>query len=224
MQKISVVMPCYNGEKYIRESIDSVLAQTHPVHELIVVNDGSTDATLAILESYNGIVVINQANLGIAPALNTGIKRATGNYIAFNDADDNWMPQKLEWQLAEMQKNLELEAVFGWMENYISPELSEAEKASILCSTTPLKGFLKGCMLAKREVFERYGYFDEGYRTGDFVEWFSRAKDLGIAYGFVEEVIFKRRLHTTNLSSSPKLGSDFATILKRRLEAKRKGL
>jgi glycosyltransferase involved in cell wall biosynthesis len=224
MQKISVVVPCFNGEKYIAETIDSILAQSYPIHELIVVNDGSTDSTAALLASYPKIVVLNQSNLGVASALNAGIKRATGDFIAFNDADDIWVEHKLEWQMAALEKHPEQEVNFGWVQNFISPELSETERAAIFCPPAPLKGILKCCMVLRKTVFEKYGLFDEQYRTGDFVEWFSRAQDQGITFGFIDKVAVRRRLHTTNLSSSPNLGSDFAAILKRRLEAKRKGL
>ena len=222
MHKISVVVPCYNGEKYVAEAIESVLRQTYPVHEIIAVNDGSTDSSRIILEGFPEICVINQENKGISAALNVGIKKACGHFIAFNDSDDIWNTEKIALQIAAMEKNLELEAVFGMVENYVSPELSESEKATILCPSNPLKGFLKGCMLAKREVFQTYGYFDESLRTGDFIEWFSRAKDSGINFGFVEETVLKRRLHTTNLTSSPNLGKDFASILRKRLELQRK--
>ncbi len=98
---ISVVIPCYNGAKYLRETLDSVLVQTHPVLEVIVVDDGSTDDSAAIAESFGPPVrVIRQPNQGESVARNRGIDEARGDWVAFLDADDLWEPEKLARQLA----------------------------------------------------------------------------------------------------------------------------
>ncbi|MFO0842697.1 MAG: glycosyltransferase family 2 protein [Gemmataceae bacterium] len=100
---ISVVIPCYNGANYLREAIDSVLSQTRPVLEVIVVDDGSTDDSFAIAESYGAPVrVIRQPNQGESVARNRGIDEAKGDWIAFLDADDLWMGDKIERQAAHM--------------------------------------------------------------------------------------------------------------------------
>ncbi len=101
MSRVSVIMPAYNAERFIRESIDSALAQTHPDVEVIVVDDSSTDSTPAILESYGSrIRVHRQANSGAAASRNAGAALATGDWLALLDADDVWEPRKLERQLA----------------------------------------------------------------------------------------------------------------------------
>ena len=104
MKTVSVVMPAYNYARYIRESIDSVLAQTHAPLEVIVVDDGSTDDTPAVLASYGDrIRVIRQQNAGVAAARNAGLAVARGEYMAFIDSDDIWLPRKLELQLARFE-------------------------------------------------------------------------------------------------------------------------
>ena len=101
---ISVVIPCYNAESFLRETIDSALSQTHPPKEVIVVNDESTDGSAAIAESYGPPVrVIHQRNQGETASRNTGMAAATGDWIALLDADDLWVPNKLERQLAALK-------------------------------------------------------------------------------------------------------------------------
>lgn len=104
---VSVVIPAYNAVAYLTGSIPSVLAQTWTDFELIVVNDGSTDATEACVESFNDprIRLVSQANRGLAGARNGGIRAARGTYIAFLDADDLWLPEKLARHVAHLQNN-----------------------------------------------------------------------------------------------------------------------
>ncbi len=99
-QKVSVIITVYNGEQFIARAIDSVLAQTAKPYELIVINDGSKDGTLEVLKRYEGkIRYITIPNGGVSNARNTGIKMATGDFVAFLDADDVWHLDKLEKQL-----------------------------------------------------------------------------------------------------------------------------
>lgn len=103
---VSVIIPVYNCEKYVGPAIDSVLAQTYRDFELIVVNDGSTDGTPEVLSKYAGkIVRIDQENKNVAEARNTGVRAARGKYLAFLDSDDLWRPEKLEKQVAILEKN-----------------------------------------------------------------------------------------------------------------------
>ncbi len=108
---ISIVVPVYNAERFIRETMDTVLAQTYPHWELLLVEDGSSDKTVAVIEQYieekkeGRIRLIRQpSNMGAAAARNRGVREAQGRYIAYLDADDLWTPQKLEHQLCFMQE------------------------------------------------------------------------------------------------------------------------
>ncbi|MEX0774299.1 MAG: glycosyltransferase family 2 protein [Phycisphaeraceae bacterium] len=107
MTRVSVIIPCYNRADLIGQTLDSVLGQTVPPDEVWVIDDGSRDASVAVVEDYvrksNGIVrLVQQANAGPSVARNAGLERATGQYIAFCDADDLWLPDKLQKQLAVM--------------------------------------------------------------------------------------------------------------------------
>ena len=103
---ISVIIPAYNAEQHISRAIDSVLAQTHPADEIIAVDDGSTDDTGQILRSYGRqLRYIGQENGGAGAARNTGIKAARGEWIAFLDADDEWLPEKLKCQADHLRRH-----------------------------------------------------------------------------------------------------------------------
>ena len=120
---ISVIMSVYNGEKYLREAIDSILNQTFKDFEFIIIDDGSTDNSAEIIKSYddNRIVLIQQGNKGLAAALNEGIKIARGKYIARMDADDISEPDRFEVQFQYMEKNPEC-VVVGSLSNIISKD------------------------------------------------------------------------------------------------------
>ena len=107
-EKVSIIMPAYNCEKYIADSIESVLSQTYTNWELIIVDDCSTDKTTEIIESFNDeriILLHNQSNLGAALTRNIAIAKASGEWIAFLDSDDVWVDKKLEVQLSFMRQN-----------------------------------------------------------------------------------------------------------------------
>ena len=104
MVKISVVIPCYNAEKFIGKAIESVLSQTYSPHEIIVVDDGSTDGSVDVIKKYeNKIILLQQENKGRVESRKRGFYRATGEWVALLDADDYWHPKKLEIQVQMMQ-------------------------------------------------------------------------------------------------------------------------
>jgi glycosyltransferase involved in cell wall biosynthesis len=117
--KVSVVMSVYNGEKYLCEAIDSILNQTFENFEFLIVNDGSTDRTLEILQSYRDPrikVINNERNIGLTASLNKGLKIAKGEYVARMDADDVSFPHRLEQQKAFLDRNPRVAMVGSWAE------------------------------------------------------------------------------------------------------------
>src|SRR5256714_4033410 len=129
-RSVSVMIGVYNGPPYLPEAIESVLAQTHPASELIVVDDGSEDESGAIAESYGPPVrCIRQENGGMAAARNTAVREATGDYFAFLDADDRFRPDKLERQLAAFEDDPKLDIVYGYVTEFVSPELGARARA-----------------------------------------------------------------------------------------------
>ncbi|MHC4951850.1 MAG: glycosyltransferase family 2 protein [Planctomycetota bacterium] len=152
---ISVVIPAYNAGPYIRRTLESVLRQTHPADEIIVVDDGSTDNTADVAASYgDSVVLIRQENAGASVARNTGIEAAKGNWIAFLDGDDEWIPERLERQAAHLAKNPDL----AWtMSNYFNCFCEQAHRREIRD-----QGRSKG-LLAGRDYYD--DYFD-AYKAG----------------------------------------------------------
>jgi len=106
MVKVSTIIPAYNAERTIAQAIDSALSQDYKGHEVVVINDGSTDSTTAILQKYaSQIQVITQSNGGLSAARNAGVGGSTGKYLAFLDADDIWLPGKLKTMVSALGRN-----------------------------------------------------------------------------------------------------------------------
>ncbi len=151
--QVSVIMPCFNGEAFLAAAVDSVLGQTYPDFELIVVDDGSTDGSAAILARYGDRVrVIRQANRVFSAARNVGVEAARGGFIAFLDSDDYWEPQFLEAMVQGMADPRTAIAYCGWQnvgvgegKPFIPPDYEGADKMHHLlrfASLWPIHGIL----------------------------------------------------------------------------------
>jgi len=170
MKRISVVIPSYNYARFVREAIDSALAQTYPPLEVIVVDDGSTDATPEVLASYGDrIRVIRQRNEGVARARNAGIATARGDYVAFLDADDVWHPRKLELQIARFDGDPSLGLVHCGVEMFdgdgntidVFRDGKEGDIAADLLRLEPGTIALTGSnIVVPKRVAEELGGFD----------------------------------------------------------------
>ena len=174
--KISVVIPCYNVVAYVGEAVRSVLTQTLPPYEVIVIDDGSTDASAAVLSEFgSSVTLVRQANQGVAAAVNHGVSRARGEAIAFLDADDLWMPDKLERQVAVLMAEPSLDAVFANLMQFVSPELPADARARLKGDGTVMAGLVKGTMLIRSAALQRLGSFDTAHTHADFIAWFASA-------------------------------------------------
>jgi glycosyltransferase involved in cell wall biosynthesis len=192
---ISVVIPAYNAAKFIRRTIDSVLAQSYTDYELIVVDDGSTDETNQVVQSYGAKVrYIRQDNAGDGPARNAGIAAAQGDWIAFLDHDDEWLPDRLTLQMDLLQRNPDLR----WCgANYFNSCLGRRQPAGdidkltkILAGREYFDNFfiaigVQGCavltttMIVHRDVFKKVGGFDSCWALcADYDMWWRIAYDF----------------------------------------------
>ena len=196
---ISVIIAVYNGEPYIGEAIESVLAQTLPADELIVVDDGSTDATPQTVQRFGDAVRYERrSRAGFAAGRNSGVELSAGDYLAFLDADDRFVPGKLELQLEALRADPALDAVFGHVREFISPDL-EPEVAARLRRPNPDAPWpTPNLMLVRRESFLRVGPFSTALRVGVGVDWYARAVELPLKMSMLPQVVLERRLHTQN--------------------------
>lgn len=198
-RSVSVVMAVRNGEAYVEEAIDSVLAQCRSDDEFVIVDDGSTDGTPQILEGFGDrIVHVRQPHAGQMAALNRGLGIATGDMLAFQDADDIWCDDKLARQLAALDADPGLDAVFGMVRQFVSPEVPPDRRAALAPKIEFWRGELKPCLLIHRPAFEKVGLFDPSLAATGFIEWLGRAKRIGTRFGMVDSVVLQRRLHLAN--------------------------
>lgn len=222
---ISVIIPVYNAERYLAEAIESVLAQTYPRTEIIVSDDGSTDASSQVAARYcPPAQYLTQANGGPAAALNHGVRAAQGDYLAFLSADDVWVREKLELQLRALASHPQVDMVFGHMQHFYSPELDETLKKNLYCPSEPMPAYAAGTLLIAREVFLRVGFFNSQWRAGEFMDWHARATDLGLKSELLPEVVSMRRVHGANHTvRTNKVPTTYAAVLKACLDRRRAG-
>lgn len=193
--RTSVVIPTWNSSRYLAEAVDSVLRQRQPALEVIVVDDGSTDESVAIAEQFGPPVrVVRQAHSGQGSARNHGARLARGELVAFLDADDVWMPDKLLRQVAVLDR---ADVAFVGVEQFYSPEFGRDGSPAPLGGAAR-RGILPSAMACRLDVFWRYGGFDEHVVIGEFVRWFAAATDGGARMAFVDEVLVRRRIHPAN--------------------------
>jgi glycosyltransferase involved in cell wall biosynthesis len=199
---ISCIVPVFNGERYLREALDSILAQTYPRLEIVVADDGSADGTASVVATFGDQVrYIRQANQGPSSARNLGISLATGAFITFLDADDLWHPQKLERQIDRFNARPELDYCVTHVQNFWIPELkNEAEKYHDHRITRPIPGYVTQTLFVRRSLFDTVGLFNPDLPHGDSTDWFLRATDYGAVMELLPEVLVYRRLHPTNRS------------------------
>lgn len=221
---VSVILPNYNHGPYLSAALDSVLAQSHPALDIIVVDDGSSDNSIEVLQPWEsrGVRVIRQANQGVSAARNRGIREARGSYIAFLDADDVW-PQRtwIEAALALFQADPELGWTFGDAQPFHTlqgvthfldaPYLRSggyydtASMAPTYKQLTPHdlcnndRFFIPtGTLLIKKTCFDAVGVFDEQLSMFEDTDMWLRMLRYSVA--FFPEVLLHRRVHNSNIS------------------------
>ena len=195
---VSVVMPAFNVDWCVRRAVDSVLAQAFRAWELIVVNDGSTDDTRGVLSSYgNAIRVINQENRGMSAARNAGIRAARGALVAFLDADDHWLPEKLARQVELLQRRPEIGfcSTSARIENpggeFLHLWPCRHQNADVLQTLFAENAAIAGgcsAVVVRKELLDQVGLFDErlrGFEDPDL--WIRLAAVTG--YACIDEVL-----------------------------------
>ena len=209
MTNITVLLPVYNGERYLRETIQSILTQTYTGFELLIIDDGSTDSSLEIMRSFSDQrirILENPERLKLSGALNRGMKEARGTYIARMDADDIALPQRLEKQLDFMEKHPEVGVcgtaieIFGSVKTRtdVYPKSAPEIQAYALFDCP----FCHPTVMLRRDLFLQHGFLYDGsyYPTEDYELW-TRAVEL-FPTANLKEVLLRYRVHDNSMTGS----------------------
>jgi glycosyltransferase involved in cell wall biosynthesis len=220
---VSCIVPVFNGERYLAEALDSILGQTYPRLELIVVNDGSSDGSAGVIAGFGARVrCVDQPNSGLASARNRGIAAATGEFIAFLDADDLWLPEKISCQMERFRARVTLEVSVTFIQNFWAEEQASHVDERSRHRMEPMAGYSSPTMLARRTVFvERVGMYDSDLKTAACRDWFIRAREQNVVFDLLPRVLVRRRLHATNMSRLPGKADDYTRLVKRHLDRQR---
>lgn len=208
---ISVIMAVHNGKDCIKNAIDSILNQSFSNFELLIIDDGSIDATPQILVAYEQkdprIRIISQKNTGLTIALNNGIKQACGKYIARQDVDDVSLLSRFEKQVALMEKNPSL-VLIGGNSIDIYPDGTEMEwgwhPPKELQKTVFYKTpFSHSTAMFRKDVYEKLGGYDESFKTSQDMEFWMRFAKIG-RIAMIKEPVIRRHIHSSSISAKRK--------------------
>lgn len=220
---VSVVIPVRDHASLLAEAIDSVLGQSSPPGEIVVVDDGSADGSAEVATAYGDPVrVLRQSAMGIAAARNAGIAAARGRLIGFLDADDRWTPDKLRLQLEALTDDVDM--VTGWTAQVPQADWERAIR-EVPDRTTWRSGPVPGTLLVRRELLDRVGPYEVTLRAGESLDWHARAVHLGARVAVVPEVVLLRRIHPDNHGvRRPDAYVDYLTVARMAIERRRKGM
>jgi glycosyltransferase involved in cell wall biosynthesis len=207
---VSVVIATYQAEQWIGEALRSILSQTRPPDEVVVVDDGSTDGTRAVLENFGTqIRVVWQPNAGYPAAMNRAIREAHGEYVAPCGADDVWEPRKLEWQVETLERHPELDVLFGhavffgaFNADHVRPSgeglLNNHELARDLfrCNVINMPS-----VVLRRDLFDRVGWFRDRFVADDY-EFFFNCLRVGARFYYDPRPLVRYRRHDANITNN----------------------
>jgi glycosyltransferase involved in cell wall biosynthesis len=218
---VSVIIPAFNAEATLAETLASIRNQSYQPVEVIVVDDGSTDGTLKLAQSFSFVRVLTQQNAGVAKAFNAGVSESQGDYIAFPDADDLWTPECLALHVAAFVADRNALAAVGHFEEFVCPSLSPVEAARFAPRPQQL-GWLGGSTLISRLALSEHGPFNTALRLGVWIDWFGRARNNGLSVTTHEGLVLRRRLRPGTLSSNKDaMKQDLLRIAKAALDQRR---
>jgi len=213
---VSAVMPVFNGEAFLVEALESLLAQDYERFEIVVCNDGSTDATAEILGRYPVIRTISQENRGAAAARNAAIAASLGELVATFDADDRWPANRLTLQADYLAQHPEIGCVMGrqeWMNP--PPWLGRDEVYGDLDGIPLLSAMFR------RAVLDEAGGFDTSFTHSEDMDLLVRLRELGVGIAVLPEIVLYRRFHGSNLTASAPETSPLLRSLRQKLERER---
>lgn len=222
---VTAAIVVHDGEAYLAEAIESILGQSRPCAQVVVVDNDSTDRSGEIARGYGPRVeVVFEPRRGIGAARNAAVRAARGDFFAFLDADDLWMAEKTALQLAAFEADPGLRLAFGHVRQFLSPDLSAEDAAALSAPDDPQPGAYMGAMLAKRSALDAIGPWPEDVRVSDGLTFMLRARELGLKQTMLPETVTMRRVHGENHSLHNRgERAEFARLLKQSLDRRRAG-
>lgn len=232
MPKVSIIIPVYNSQKTVGEALDSVLAQTYADHEVIVINDGSTDDSEAVIRRYvtggrADIICVTQKNKGAAAARNAGIRIAKGELIAFLDADDLWDTDKLKTAAETLKAHPGVMLVFSDMRHSVDGKMVHASylherdyrhiaSGQIYDNLLKENFIFTPTVVARKSIFTKTGYFDESLKIAeDYDLWLRIALQFEIL--FIDRPLVTRRRIGSNITRDKRLYIESGIRLREKL-------
>jgi glycosyltransferase involved in cell wall biosynthesis len=201
---ISVIIPVFDGEAYLHEALESVLAQTIAEFELIIIDDGSGDSSAAIAQQFATadarVRCLGQKNQGVTVARNRGIEASRGELIAFLDQDDRWTPDALERHVREHRENTGAGYSIARQRCFLEPGTTPPAWFRLQRLESPAVAYLPGTLAVKRDTFSKLGTFDPRYPISSDADWFARARDQRVPELQIDAVVLERRIHRDNQS------------------------
>jgi glycosyltransferase involved in cell wall biosynthesis len=220
---VSVVIPVRDGEAFVAAAIDSVCRQSLDDIEVIVVDDGSTDGSFAVAAGHSDgrVRAVRQPASGAAAARNHGARLARGEWLAFLDADDLWVPEKLRLQLEAFAATPSATMAFGHVQEGLSPEFAAAGAQRAIPRLLP--GYSVNTLLLRTRDFAATGGFDERLMTGEFADWYDRGRTAGFEPLLLPDTLSLRRIHAGNLHRRRRADSQgYPAMLKAMLDRRRR--
>lgn len=215
---VSVIIPVYNGASFVADAIQSVLEQSYEPVEIIVIDDGSTDGSAAVIKQFPAVQYAFQPNAGISVARNRGIEQAQGGFFAFLDADDVWVEEKLTLQTASFSNNPNLDIVFGHVQQFRGKFVPGMRVTNV----DLMAGHIPSTMLIKREAFFQVGLFETNWKMGEFASWYLRSLEQGLQNIMLPDLVAWRRLHDANNGIQQRESiKDYVHVLKASLDRRR---
>lgn len=210
----SVVIPVYNGEKYMREALESVYSDTWDSFEVIVVDDGSSDGSAGIVSQFQDVRYHFQQNQGVAVARNTGIGLARGRYIAFLDSDDIWLADRFEDSFRMLEAEPDVGYLLGDMLMFLEEGMERPATIKPEWLEGPMPGASTGVMTVRRNCFAKVGLFNPLYRRGEDTEWLFRANKLQVGKARLKKPVIRRRIHPGGLTVTAPSGTNRENVFK----------
>jgi len=217
--RVTVIVAAYNGERFLRETLESVFAQDFDSFEVVFVDDGSEDRTGEIAQLFP-VRYVGQANQGLPAARNAGLAVARGDLVAFLDDDDVLTPTKLSSQVRYLDEHPETGCVLGrqeWIFDGVDPPQMARD---------PIFGELGGIQLVtamiRRHVLEELGGFDPSYRYAEDRDLFIRMRERGVEIAVLPDVVLHKRLHGSNMTMDPPPTHPMLRSLREKLERERR--